>query len=153
MIVEKFRCQGQRRCCTFEVIIFQHPVLIHVSSRNAVRHVSCFGSDIDVVIRGKSIAIDHILPIGIGRPQQLFHDIGSICIDIVPNLIGSQQIYLFAHGSQGVLCRKIDLRTRSTPFFCGDQDNTIRRTRTIDGCSVSIFQDGKCLDVIGVDQA
>ena len=105
-----------------------------------------------VVVRTVCRAIDLVVPVGAGRAEQGLLGRTALGVDYVDKFVIRQ------HVRQGRLCldglrgAERGLQPSAAALLGGDDDDTVRGTRTVDGRGGSIFQDGHALDIVRVDE-
>ena len=75
----------------------------------------------------------------------------SHCRSKGTELISREHIKTLGHTAYRDIAVVIELQGTVSAFLGGDDNHTVRCTRTVDGCCRSILQHSESLDVVGVD--
>ena len=151
MIFEEFRWNTAIECITLIVIATNDTILICITERYSHRYFLTDASRHgNIMVHTKCRTVNLVLPIGIAATHY----------DIIWNtrnsrnkcseLISTQYFQTVGSCTQSKIGRVIELRCTIGSFFCSNNNDTIRSSRTIDCRSRSIFQDGKGLYIIRV---
>ena len=94
---------------------------------------------------------DFILPVGIGRTQRRRQLIAKNLLSVCPVFVSIQYIVFLLNGGYGNRTVVADFRSLTTlSFFRSDNNDTVGSTGAINGCSRSIFQYRKRLNIFRV---
>ena len=92
-----------------------------------------------------------ILPVGIGRTQRSRQLIAKNLLGVCPVFVSIQYIVFLLNGGYGNRTVVADFRSLTVlSFFRSDNDDTVGSTGTINGCSRSIFQHRKRLNIFRI---
>ena len=154
MVVEKRRIEVQGCRNTFEIGSFKDTLLSRIAHRHAVRQVlnRTLHSYIVVVAHGRTV--NFFLPIGVGCAQCLCGI--AACSVFLRNeiaiFIAVHQFERVALNTNGYTTIIAHLRSHTlATLLRGDDDNTIRTARTVDGRGRGVFQNVERLDVLGIN--
>ena len=150
--------------CTVEVRSLQSTLLGGVAHRSTIGKlivnlvVGVVAIDAHVVVARQCGTENEALPIGVGLAHIFLGVLTSrraLCeggVDVLAELFGTHNLHLVRvyRNAQRAVVRHAGFV--ATALLGGDDNNTIRCTRTIDCSSRSIFQYGERLDIVGVNQ-
>ena len=152
VVVKERRGNVAAKRKTLVIIGFDDTILVSVAERHTERGFNGFylARHRNILLRAECGTIYLILPIGICRTElricrHTCHG-GNKCF----KFIGSQHIEAVGRGAYRIAARIIYSQAVAT-FLGGDNNHTIRCTRTVDGGSRSIFQHGERFNIIGID--
>ena len=159
--VEQLRREVDRQRTAVHLRRAQHPLLAEVAARHAVRHAARFAQrklavQADVALVGRCQPVNLFLPVGIGITQC------TACIRVTSRIVGYcpaqrggiHYIHIAAHLAERSSKVHTDLRQQAAALATlpgGDDNDAVRRTRTVDGRSRSILQHGETLYIARVD--
>ena len=154
VVVEQRRIEVQSCRNTLEVGGFKDTLLSRITHRNAVRQVlnSTLHGHIMVVAHGRTV--NFFLPIGVSCAQCLCGI--AACSVFLRNEIAVfvtiHQLKRVALNANGYTTIIAHLRSHTlAALLRGDDDNTVRTTRTVDGRCRSVLQNVERFNILGVN--
>ena len=154
VLVEELRSDVATERVALVVARLDDTILVGIAKRNAIGTI--YSLDIagyrEVLLGAERGAIDFVLPVGVCIAEFSIRGDTGHCGDILAELVGSEHVELLGNRTHGIVATISDLSAVAT-LLGGDNDYTIRCTRTVDCSSRSIFEHGESLDVLRVDRA
>ena len=150
VVVEELRSKVDTCSDTLHAWVGHDTLVVGEVGRNAIRQESGSTTDAQVVVLRDCGAEHFVLPICVGiakstvslrifAPEILDYVAISACIKHIPSATSLIDIHIG---------REVDLRFAFLTFLGGDDDYTVRCTRTIDSGSWSILEDSHRFDVV-----
>ena len=162
MVVKEGRSQVQGHCSSLHAGGLQSTFLIEIASGHAVRHVAGI-TELEVALQTEICLMTHskliysFLPVCIGIPQRKVA-VGCLTAGIsqhgCPHLISCHHIQIFGIlGDRHSIIRAYMRYGRIVlaSFLSGNDNHTVGCAGSVDGCRRCILENGKSLDIAGVD--
>ena len=158
VVVEKFGSHAYREVGSLIVAHLQRSLVIGIAHAHPVGELAFHITvDAQVLVGREGRAVDEVLPVGVGRTHERLHGFQTAGAGI-----GAAHVVAILVACHHVECRTVLFQTvagvvahlhiLAGALLGGDDNHTIRSTRTVDGGGRSILQYRIGVDVVGVDR-
>ena len=147
VVVEQRRREVESSSEALEARSLNDTLLVGVTQAHTIRHVLCCTGDAHLMVGADSSAINLVLPVGVGSAKTITFLTENV-LHVVAIFIAGHHVVLLAHLAKRQIAVVGNLWLRTlTALLGGDNNHTVRCTRTVDSGCRSILQHGECFDI------